>query len=280
MAFEFNWEGYKQAIENEFTIVDKNKIEVPFMLNKAQNHFGEHAQERNVILKARKMGFSSVLLAIAALKFIFGRNERCVSMSFDATASGKQLERAKHYIKSYEIKESIRTGIPFKIPMKYNSKKEMVFESIDAHTGRPFMNTLRIGTAKADSFGRGDDITFLHLTEVSQAGNLEDLLAGVGEAMVNDSMVTLETTANGYNEFKSFWDEAVLGLRGYNALFYSPLWEYSAEFLDIKRQQLKDKFPQEYPMTPEEAFIASGRPYFDKEALRSYLNSSREVMSV
>jgi len=278
MAFDFNWQGYKKAIENEFTIIDKNKLEVPFTLNLAQNHFMENAQERNVILKARKMGFSSVLLALASLKFIFGRNERCVSMSFDATASTKQLERAKHYIRAYEIKESIRRSMDFKIPMKYNSKKEMVYEGIDPITGRPFMNTLRIGTAKTDSFGRGDDITFLHLTEVSQADHLEDLLAGVGEAMVNDSMVTLETTANGYNEFKTFWDEAVLGLRDYNALFYSPEWEYTPEFLEKKKMQLRDKFPQEYPLTPEEAFLASGRPYFEKAALAGYQRQTKEPM--
>jgi len=278
MAFNFNYSGYQRAIENEFTIINKYKIEVPFVLHPAQEHFLSHAQERNVILKARKLGFSSVLLGVAALKFIFGQNERCVSMSFDSTASGKQLERAKHYIKSYEIKESIRLNKEFKIPMKYNSKKEMVFESIDSVTKRPFMNTLRIGTAKTDSFGRGDDITFLHLTEVSQAQHLEDLLSGVGEAMVNDSIVTLETTANGYNEFKTFWDEAILGLRGYNALFYGPEWEYTREFLEMKKMNLKDKFPQEYPMTPEEAFIASGKPYFDKEALRGYQARVKEII--
>lgn len=268
----FKYDNYKRAIEKEFTIVNKDKEEVPFILNKAQNHFLQNITERNVILKARKMGFSSLLLAIAAVKFLLGENERCVSMSFDATASGKQLERAKRFIRSFEI----RNGV--KIETKYNNRKEMVLEGISKRTGLPYTNTLRIGTAQSDSFGRGDDITFLHLTEVSLADNLENLLAGVGEAVVNNAIITLETTANGFNPFKSFWDEAVLGERGYKAFFYNPSWEYSKEFLEQKRKELKRMFPQEYPMTPEEAFLNSGERYFDTEALQLYLSRKREPM--
>lgn len=268
----FKYDSYKRAIEQEFSIVNKDKEEVPFILNKAQDHFLQNITERNVILKARKMGFSSVLLAIAAVKFLLGENERCVSMSFDATASGKQLERAKKFIKSFEI----RNGV--KVETKYNNKKEMVLEGISKRTGLPYTNTLRIGTAQSDSFGRGDDITFLHLTEVSLAENLENLLAGVGEAVVNNAIITLETTANGFNPFKSFWDEAVLGERGYKAFFYNPSWEYSKEFLEQKQKELKRMFPQEYPMTPEEAFLNSGERYFNTEALQLYLSRKREPM--
>ena len=269
---QFKPESYKRAIETEFTIVNKDKIEVPFVLNKAQNHFLQNLEEKNVILKARKMGFSSVLLAIAAIKFIFGENERCVSMSFDADASTKQLERAKHYIKAFEIRNNI------KIPTKYNSKHEMVYEGISSTTGRPFQNTLRIGTAKSDSFGRGDDISFLHLTEVSQANNLDALLAGVGEAVVNNSIVTLETTANGFNAFKTFWDDAVLGNKGYKTFFYGPEWEYSPEYLSEKKKNLGRLYPQEYPSTAEEAFLTSGLTYFNQESLKWYLEHVKEPM--
>ncbi len=187
---DFNWETYKEIIEENFTIINKDKVEVPFILNPPQVHFLQNLTDRNVILKARKMGFSSVLLAVGTVKFILGKNERCMSMSFDQNASAKQLERAKQFIRSYEKKNKL------KIPMKYNSKSEMVMESVDAE-GNSYMNALRIGTAKSSAFGRGDDITFLHLTEVSSADHLDLLLAGVGEAVVNNAIITMETTANG-----------------------------------------------------------------------------------
>ena len=268
----FNAEGYRKAIEDNFTIIDKNKEEVPFKLNKAQIDFLENLTERNVILKARKLGFSSVLLAVACIKFLFGVNERCISMSFDSEASKKQLERAKHFIKSYE--RINKTQVPF----KYNTKSELVWEG-KREDGTTYTNALRIGTAKSTGFGRGDDITFLHLTEVSMADHLDQLLAGVGEAVVHDTLITLETTANGYNEFKTFWDEASVGARNYKTFFYAPTWEYDKEFLDKKEKELGKLYKQEFPMTPEEAFIASGDLYFDRQALSELLAETKENKS-
>lgn len=268
--FKFNAEGYIKAIEDNFTIVDKDKNEVPFVLNKAQRHFVENLTERNVILKARKMGFSSVLLAMACVKFLFGKNERCISMSFDQGASIKQLERAKHFIRSYERKNKV------KVPLKYNTKQELAWEGKN-EDGSTYINALRIGTAKSAGFGRGDDITFLHLTEVSMADHLDELLAGVGEAVVRNTIISLETTANGYNDFKKFWDESVNGERGYKALFYAPTWEYSEEYLAQKKKELGRLFDQEHPMTPELAFIASGDQYFDKFALQDLLKQTVET---
>lgn len=272
-SFSFNADGYRKAIEENFTIIDKDKNEVPFKLNKAQIHFLENLTERNVILKARKMGFSSVLLAVACIKFLLGKNERCVSMSFDKNASTKQLERAKHFIQSYERINNI------KVPLKYNSKNEMVWQGENAD-GTTFTNALRIGTAKSAGFGRGDDITFLHLTEVSFATDIEQLLAGAGEAVVRNTIITLETTANGYNNFKTFWDEASVGARGYKAMFYSPEWEYDLEYLARKKAELGRIFDQEFPMTPEQAFIASGNQYFDRKAITELLKNTVEKDTV
>jgi hypothetical protein len=270
--YKFNYIGYKRAIEERLTIINKNKQEVPFVLNPAQNDIMPKLTLRNLILKARKLGFSSLLESIATIKFLLGDNERCVTMSFDQDASQRHLERVKHYIYSFEHKNNV------KIPFKYNSKNEMVYERI-LDDGRKVVNTFRIGTARSDSFGRGDDITFLHLTEVSQADSIEKLLSGVTQALVNDAMATFESTANGFNSFKTFWDDSVAGLTGFTPFFYNPTWEYSKEFLDAKKMELGRLFPQEYPMTAEEAFVSSGDPYFDRDALQWYLTKVIEPMN-
>lgn len=264
---------FKPAIEDNLQIVDKDKNEVPFLLNKAQAHFFENCTDRNVILKARKMGFSSFLLAVGVIKFLYGENERIVSMSFDKDASGKQLERAKRFLESYQRTNKID------IKFKYNTKHEMVLD-VKKEDGTSYTNTLRVGTAKSTGFGRGDDITFLHLTEVSLADHLDQLLAGVGEAVVNNAMITLETTANGYNGFKTFWDESAAGLRNYKAMFYSPEWEYDAEFLAKKKAELGRLYEQEFPSTAESAFLTSGELYFDRFALMDYLKQVKEPMNV
>ena len=247
----FEWEKYKRIIESEFSIINKRKEEVDFILNPAQDHILPLLTDQNIILKARKLGFSSLMLGIATAKFLFGKNERVASMSFDKTASSKQLQRAKQFIKSFEYKNNTR------LTLKYNSKTELAIEGIDEN-GKTYTNTMIVGTAQNDSFGRGDDITFLHLTEVAMTNNLKQLLAGVGEALVEDAMFTLETTANGYGEFKDFWDASEKGLTGFKPFFYNSRWEYSDEYLEKRMMKLGALFPQEYPMTAEEAFLKSG----------------------
>ena len=264
-----NPDSYRRAIENEYTIINKNKQEVPFTLNRPQEHLNEQMGRHYdiVILKARKMGFSSFLLAVAVTKWLYGINERCVSMSFDATASAKQLERAKHFIRSWELRNNT------KIPMKYNSKYEMVYEGTGPD-GRPYTNTLRIGSARSASFGRGDDITFLHITEVAHCQDMESLLSGVGEACVADTHRIFETTANGFNDFKEFYDAAERGENGWKALFYGSDWEYGPDFLEEKKRKLGRIFAQEYPATAEEAFLTSGECFFDNMVLSRILKKT------
>jgi hypothetical protein len=264
----------QKGIESEFTIVNKEKQEVDFRLNPAQVHFLAQMElyQDIIVLKARKMGFSSVILGLEVLKFIFGQNERMVSMSFDSSASVKQLERAKHFLRSFEYKNGV------KLPLKYNSRSELVYEG-KSEDGKTFLNTLRIGTAKSTSFGRGDDITFLHITEAAHCPDMEALLSGVGEACIPGAHKIFETTANGFNDFKDFWDKAELGQNGYKALFYGPEWEYGKEYIERKRASLGRVGMQEYPRTPEEAFLTSGDCYFDAVMLGDMLQKARDPIA-
>lgn len=262
----FNWHGHAEFMAQRFIIVDKEKNKVAFKQQPAQLDFLYHMSlyYQIIILKARKMGFSSTALGVAAKKFLLGRNENCVSMSFDADAATKQLARAKQYIASYEQ----ITGA--KINFKYNRQNAMVLEAYDPATNESWTNTLRVGTAKSTSFGRGDDITYLHLTEVSFCDDVPTMLAGVGEACLPKSHKIMETTANGFNSYKKFYDDAKRLDNDYAPLFYSPLWEYTEEYVEKKRRDLGRLGPQEFPMTDREAFLTSGEGYFDNESMRYY----------
>jgi hypothetical protein len=264
-----------------FTIVNKDMVEVPFIQQPAQRDFLYQLSRyyEVLVLKARKMGFSSTALGIATAKFVLGRNEKCVSMSFDQSASEKQLQRAKHYLNSYQLILTQQQGKEFKIPLKYNSKSELVWEgkAPNAQGGYDYwQNALRVGTAKVDSFGRGDDITYLHVTEVSLAKDMKALQAGVGEACVRGAHKIYETTANGFNSYHDTWQSAVNDETDMAALFYSPLWEYDEAYIQAAYKRLGRLGKQEYPMTPQEAFLTSGDQYFDREALAWYLSQTRE----
>lgn len=261
--------SYQRFMEHELTIIDKDRNEVPFKLNKAQEHFLHNLGPLNNVLKNRKQGISSVSLAIAVIKFLTGENERCVSVSFVDESAKQQLARAKHFIQSYERLNNT------KIPLKYNSKKEMVFEGI-TKDGRKYTNTLLVGSAAAKSFGRGDDITFLHITEAAFAPDLESLLTGAGEAVTHNSITILETTANGYDQFKQHWDNTELGKNTYKNFFYDPFWTYTKEFVEAKRKNLGRKGKQEYPYTSKEAFLLTGAHFFKEEPMEEYDKRVRE----
>ena len=117
-------------------------------------------------------------------------------------------------------------------------------------------------------------------------------------------MCIIESTANGFgNPFHTMWDGAVKGINGF-VPFFSAWFETDeyrteppegfertyeeielAERFGLDDAQLywrrlkigangPDMFKQEYPATPEEAFLASGRPVFDPEVIFTSFNSA------
>lgn len=258
-----DYKKYIPAIEDDLLIVDKNQQEVSFILNFPQRHFIENMKKKNIILKARQMGFSSLILAFLTCKFIYQENERLVVVSHESSATQKLLDRVKYFIASYERKNNL------KLPMKYNSRSEMVNESNNS--------TFYVGTAGSKSFGRGDTISGLHLSEYAFYSNPEEMLAGVLQALTPQGILFIESTANGFNYYKTLWDEAEE--RGFARHFYDPTWLYTKEFLLQKEKELGRLYPQEYPATAEEAFLTSGDMYFNGDALKWYLENIKEPIT-
>lgn len=269
----FKPEVYERFFANEFTIIDKERNEVPFILNKAQEHFLHNLAPLNNVLKNRKQGISSVSLGIATKKFILGENERCASLSFVESSAQQQLARAKHFLDSYQRKNKVQ------IPLKYNNRNEWAYESTGKYR-KYYTNTLRVGSAQSSTFGRGDDITFLHITEAAFAKHLMELLSGIGEAVTTGSITILETTANGFDEYKRHWDATQRGENTYANFFYDPFWTYDKAFVEAKRKNLGRLGPQEYPYTAQEAFLTSGEGYFDSSAMMWYMENARELAKV
>ncbi len=255
-SIEFNPEqfDYKRFIENNFDIIDKKGNRVPFKFNNIQNqYFNNDYTGYDDILKARQQGFSSLITAIFGTDFILRKNSYSVVVADVEDNSEGLLSKVKLYIQSYEDKNKI------KVPLKYNSKNELY---------NNFMNTYyKIGTAKNTEFGRSRTITNLHLSEVAYFSSIKNIIAGAGQAVVEGGRFIKETTANGFNEYK----EERESVSNFNKLFYPASKFYHKDFLEKKKLELKDKYCQEYPETEIEAFISSGETYFDKQALRYYL---------
>lgn len=259
--------GYKKFIETRLNIVNKQSETVPFVLNKIQERYLlEDSTGRDVILKARQQGFSSLILAIFTFDFILKDNQRNVIVADISDNASELLDRVKFYIKSYEEIKGV------KVPLKYNSKYELFNEATSSR--------YTIGTADNVDFGRSKTINNLHLSEAAFYGNLEKMFSGAMQAVVPEGRIIIETTANGYGYFKTFWDECKLGERPFKPLFYRASDFYSPEFLANKRMELKELYPQEYPESDTEAFLSSGEMFFSSESLKWYLDQAKEAQIV
>ena len=260
------YSGASRFIEDNLTIIDKTGKEVSFELNAIQKKFVDEATGRDIILKARQQGFSSFILAAFTKDFLLKDNSLSVVVADISDNALDLLARVKHYIKAFEEKNNT------KVPLKYNSKYELHNAANNAR--------YIIGTAENTEFGRSKTITNLHFSEAAFYKHFEKLLAGAGTALVPDGKFVIETTANGFNPFKTFYNESELGETDFQALFYKASDFYDQEFLDKEKKRLGRLFDQEHPETPEIAFITSGENYFDTEAMRWYLENCKEVMKV
>lgn len=241
-------------IEEELTIINKEGKEVPFKLNDMQHKFVHEATGRDIILKGRQMGFSSFILGAFTKDFIFTENSLSVVIADIADNAQDLLARVKHYIRAFEQANNT------KVPLKYNSKYELQ----NGYNNARYI----IGTAENTEFGRSKTITNLHMSEAAFYKHFRKLQAGAGTALIPKGRFVIETTANGFNDFKSFYDESVLGETDFKAHFYTSHGFYPPEYIESERKRLGRLFMQEHPKNALEAFITSGELYLDVDALK------------
>lgn len=283
-------------IEVAFFIVDKKKKSVPFFLNEVQRDFISKYEEYGTkkayfILKGRQQGFTSLITAMQLSFAIVQKN----FSGFTLVDSGDNT-RAIFNDKA----RTVYTRLPeeLKPTEKFNSVNELFFDKLNS--------SWRIATA-TDQVGRSRTLNFVHFSEVAfYECSLANLQKGIGEAMTEDCFRVYETTANGFNEAKDLWDSNTC----YN-LFYE--WWRTSEYRSTEYEYLETNDPwllerievlkakgldkeqitwyckkydsyldkntikQEYPITPEEAFISSGDCVFNKEVLVNQIIRSQAL---
>ncbi len=256
---------YERFIQERFRIVNKDGVAVPFVVHPLLSEtILQKETARIIILKPRKIGFSSTILGRFTTDFILRENSRSVVIADNKENGIALLDREKYYLQAYKA----ITGV--EVPLKYNSKNELV---------NPVKNTRYfVGTAENAEFGRSQDITNLHFSEAAFYPDFERLRASALQATVNNAFVVVETTANSFNDFKMFWDDSILNLTGFDPKFFSAELFYTPEFLADKRKELGRLYDQEFPSTPEIAFLSSGDPFFSIDSLKEYMGKVKQPM--
>lgn len=280
----------------------QNKI-VPFELNLVQRKFHAEVEDqrrrtgrvRKIILKGRQQGLSTY---VSGRKY-FRLSQRTAKKGIVIAHKAESTQALWQMYKRYH------NACPewLKPSTAYSSKKELNFDKLD--TG------LIVATAGGDGVGRGEMLSDMHLSELAfwPANNADETLNGLLQCMPNedDTEAFIESTANGFNLFKDLWDGAVAGINGFEPFFSpwfdSPEYRYPVpegfertleeddlvslyglddEQLMFRRTKIgahgRMKFMQEYPCTPDEAFIASGRPVFNPEQIVELLANKPPVL--
>lgn len=282
------------------SILDKNFNVVPFRPNWAQMELlrtYERLQDegkpiRIIVLKARQLGLSTVTEALMFLRAKILEGTHGLVVAHESDSSEHLFGMTHLYWETFPWK-ALYTP-------KYLSRKEMAWVETQS--------TLRIATAKNIRAGRGKTLASLHASEVGFWDRPNELMLGLRQSVPNtpDSMIVLESTANGVgNYFYQTWKAAESGDSEYVPLFF-PWWqhpEYTGSFCNLttplgdylneeekllgrigvdndhlvwRRYAIRDlcggdlnQFHQEYPSTPDEAFIVSGTNVFPMDALRA-----------
>ena len=297
-------------IESCLKIKTKSGTVVPFRLNDAQRKLYAVAKRqqdagkpvRLIILKARQLGFSTLTEGLIFHACATRRNVNALIVAHreDATANLFRMSKLFYDELPAPVKPMLRASnaqeLVFENPSKLRSERE----------ARPGLRSrIRCATAGGRGIGRSDTLQCVHLSEYAfwpdGADGKASTLAGILQAVPSlpGTMVVIESTANGFEDFKERWDAAVAGENDFEPVFFAwfenpdysmpvvPGTEWTPEERDLKDayrltdEQLQwrrwcianncggslDMFRQEYPASPGEAFLHSGTGVFDNEQI-------------
>ena len=297
----------KQYIEKYIKIRDKSGRIIDFKLNEPQKRLYDTIKKlkeegkpvRIVILKARQLGFSTETEAI-----LF--KETATRFNVNTGIITHQDKSTKNL---FGMSKLMYDCLPesMKPKKKASNAQELIFDN-DEGTG--LKSKIRCMTAGSQGVGRSYTFDNLHISELAfWPGDKKKTMTGLLQAVPNlpSTMIIIESTANGYEYFKEFWDKSVKGENDFIPLFvgWNELKDYSMPYngfeLTEEEKYLQDEykltldqltwrrwciknncsgdieqFKQEYPITPEEAFISTGSCYFNKEIIINRINKIRD----
>lgn len=311
-----NLKKLDEYIENFLWIRTKEGKEIPFKLNAAQrkvyNAMKQQAQAglpiRVIALKARQLGFSTLGAGISFAYTAVQANTDAMVLAHVSEATGNIFKMHNLFLDNLPaairpmVKNSNAQEILFENPTKDEEEKQR---------NPGLRSRIRCATAGGHGVGRSYTIRCLHASEMAWwPADKKDTLIGAMQAVpsVPGTIVFIESTPNGFDEFKHQWDMAVNGESDFLPVFCAwfeneeyrraapPNVVWTSEELAIKQAfHLDDEqlawrrwaianncggdlrlFHQEYPSTPEEAFLSSGDCFFDQQIIHKRIEELRE----
>lgn len=253
-------EGFIYFCENYWFIRHPERGKILFELRDAQRETIEawHTQRYNVVLKARQIGFSTLAAAYCFWLTFFWSDRFIVMLSRTEREAAKLLQKSKYGYRW--MPNWMKDRGP---KMLTDHQLKMVFDNESAIESLPSSNDP----------ARGESVYLVVVDEMAFLPNPEEAWASIEPiADVGGRIICLSTANGSGNFFHTMWVGSQTGTNLFNGKFFP----WSAGDRDDNWYEVKQRttplwqLHQEYPRSPEEAFIKSGNPVFNIEALEEY----------
>jgi hypothetical protein len=293
-------------IETHLWIRDKRRQLIPLHLNESQADYHAHATQWDVILKARQIGFTTLICARYFADCLLRSNTVSVIVAHDTDSSERIFRIVQLFWERLPAAIQAMAGKP-----RFSNRREYFWPAINSQ--------FYVGTAGSLTFGRGQTINNLHCSEFAFWPKPEEAMVALSEAVPADGSMVIESTANGMgNYFHDLWRAAMEGNNRFTPHWYrwfdsseyavaptaaeEALWadqvasgiagcggatdagsaltaeeiglirDHGLSFAQIRwrREKIRDlgqRFKQEYPENEMDCFLASTRGVFDPDAL-------------
>jgi len=297
----------KDYIERYYKIRTKKGNLVNLTFNQAQNELYEQIKKdygkkpvRIIVLKARQLGISTFTESLITYFTTNQFNTDSIIVAHDSDSSASIYNMTKLMV------DELPTIL--KPSQKYNNARLLSFDN-DKGTG--LKSSVRVGVANDST--RGQTYRYVHVSELAFWQHPDTAMLSLMQCVPNDpkTIVIVESTANGFNYFYDLWQKASNKQNDFIAIFFP--WFFEKDYvkiytgfeltkyeLDIKakynltNEQLEwrrwcianncngdeERFRQEYPISPEEAFITSGNSTFNTQIILNRLKSIKPPIKV
>lgn len=192
------WASLEWRLDSLYWIVDKNAKTVRFQMNDQQREFVRALWYRNLILKARQLGFSTLMQLIELDQALF-------TVNFNGVVIADTLPNASKLFKKIEfawehLPDLMKQAIPLSAK---NAGSAISFAHTDAD-GKPAHSTIGVSVSS-----RGGTVNLLHVSELGKIGlkfpqRADEIRTGAIPSVPVDGIVVVESTAEG--AFGLFYD--------------------------------------------------------------------------
>jgi hypothetical protein len=286
---------------------DKTGKRVPFRLNRTQRKWVATRTNRDVCLKGRQVGLTTVILALMVYRFLTVPGARVVVVC-QAMAEDKNVKEISTTIDIFlQSLEARGLGLDFKT-------RTTTSWELDGRDAKLDVVTAGASEDAADKKFRSRTVTHLHCTEMAYWEYADATLRGALNSVPPEefgSEVVMECTANGAaGPFYEYCEQARRGEGDYAFHFYpwfsheeyrttlepgehvAPRTAFQRLLVEKYRltpEQLKywqskvaeargdeDFVNQELPSDPDTCFLVSGRSFFDAAQVGAMLAKATE----